>query len=106
MFACDDDIIDLNTKQISVTGSDTETTIDESEEYNLSITGSNNIVTIKNNNIVKRLKLSGRNNLLTIGDNTSVEDFDVSGSDNTIYVPVNSGISFSNQGVGNQLIEQ
>lgn len=93
-------------KTVTVSDSDTTQVIDENEIFNLTISGSNNNVTIRSGNSIENLLLSGSSNILTIETDTTVADFQVAGDDNTIYVPVGSGISFAESGAGNTLIEQ
>ena len=93
-------------KPIEVTGLGETVTIDRTDIYNLTISGMNNTVTVAEDNQINNLSITGYNNILTIRQNTSVDDFRVSGADNTVYVPLGSGISFSDTGFGNVLIEQ
>jgi len=89
---------------ISITGSNTTSFVNESENYDLDITKYNNDITVAKNNNIDMLSLTGSNNLLTIGNNTTVDQLYVSGNDNTIVVPVGSGISMTNEGNGNTII--
>ena len=93
-------------RPVEVTGLGETVTIDRSDVYNLTISGLNNSVTVAENNRINHLFITGYNNILTIRGNTSVDDFRISGADNTVYVPLGSGISFEDTGVGNVLIEQ
>jgi len=91
---------------IRVIGSNTTAFVNESENYDLVITGYNNDIAVADDNDIDMLSLTGSNNLLTIGNNTTVDQLYVSGNDNTIYIPVGSGISMTNEGNGNSIIEQ
>lgn len=93
-------------KPVEVSGLGETVTIDRTDVYNLTISGINNTVTVDEDNQINNLYITGYNNILSIGQNTSVDDFRVSGADNTVYVPLGSGISFSDTGFGNVLIEQ
>ncbi len=90
----------------TISGIEETVTINETGQYNLTISGINNTVTVKTDNTINKLIISGINNLLKIEGNTTVKVFEVSGSDNTLYVPNGSGISITDSGAGNSVIEQ
>ena len=98
---------DDKVKGIFIVGSGTNHWIDENVIYDLTVTGSNDIVLIKGNNELRKLAIVGSNNMFTISDNVTIEQINATGSDNTLSVPVGSGFAFhSNTGSGNQIIEQ
>jgi hypothetical protein len=91
---------------VEVSGISETVTIDRTDVYNLTISGMNNSVTVGKDNKINNLSITGFNNILTIGKNTTVKNFKISGADNTVYVPLGSGITFEDTGLGNHLIEQ
>ncbi len=96
--------ITIPTVTIDAVGS--TSTVNESGIYKLSIDGTGNTITVASGNLIDTLTLNGTGNMLTISDNVAIAGFTVGGSGHTVIVPVGSGITFTDTGVGNTLIEQ
>ncbi|MBK1853325.1 hypothetical protein FE845_18440 [Marinobacter sp. 1-4A] len=92
---------EINLVKVSSTG--TTSDINETGKYNLKISGTGNLLTVKEDNEINALKISGTGNTLIIEDNTTVNSFTISGTGNTVFIPIDSGISFSGSGTGNLL---
>src|SRR5262249_27577903 len=91
-------------KKITVSGSDTTSTVNQSEVYDLIISGSRNVITTAPGNKITTIKISGSNNTLTVGRDNAVAHIVTSGSNNTIFVPSGSGITITaNTGNHNQV---
>jgi len=91
-------------KKITVSGSDTTSTVNQSEIYDLIVSGSRNVITTAPGNKITTIKISGSNNTLTVGRDNAVAHIVTSGSNNTIFVPSGSGITITaNTGSHNQV---
>ena len=103
LVACNEDDFKIPK---TVSGQDETVTIDENSVFNLTISGRNNTITVVDDNQINYLFVSGHNNIINIGKNVTIKSFYISGSDNTVHIPTESGITFDDDGSGNQLIEQ
>ena len=97
------DIVNTHINSFEISGIGSTTDLNKSGKYDLEISGIENIVTIKRNNTIDNLEISGVANTVYIELNTWVSNLTVSGRSNVIYVPLNSKISFTDEGVGNEL---
>jgi hypothetical protein len=100
------DIVNTHINSFEISGIGSTTDLNKSGKYDLEISGIENIVTIKRNNTIDNLEISGVANTVYIELNTWVSNLTVSGRSNVIYVPLNSKISFTDEGVGNELKTQ
>src|SRR5262249_42413428 len=89
---------------VTVRSSDATSTINQTELYDLIISGSRNVITTAPGNTITTIKISGSNNTLTVGRDNAVAHLVTSGSNNTIFVPSGSGITITaNTGSHNQV---
>lgn len=93
-------------KNIDISSLGSTVTVIESSLFNLTVSGLNNTVMVASGNKINEFSLSGLNNLITIEDGVTISSFTASGSDNTVIVPDGSGITFTDTGLNNTLIEQ
>lgn len=77
---------------VSVTTSAVTQTIDRSDRYDLTISGSDNVVTVGEDNDIRTLLVSGDRNTVTVGRGTAVETLEFTGFNNLVRVPQGSGI--------------
>ncbi len=96
-------------KQLSLSSTGTTVSYNEPSSFDLSITGTNNTITIQKLNTIHVLNISGSNNIITFSGSNIVTTFNISGSDNTFYVSklLGNSVSFTNNtGAGNSIIYQ
>lgn len=78
---------------------------DPNQEIFLTINGSSNTITIKEQCILNSFILDGSLNKVFFEKNVIVHHFEILGSLNEISIPLDSGIYFTTTGSGNILIE-
>jgi uncharacterized lipoprotein YehR (DUF1307 family) len=91
----------INTIDISSTGA--STTVNETGTFNLIISGTDNTVSVSENNDIKALTVSGDNNLITINSGSTVQTLVISGNDNVIDDLSDSITSWEDTGSGNSV---
>ncbi len=100
LTGCVDDI-----KVIEVNSTSETKIIDESELFDLEISGINNSITILENNKVRNIDMNGLKNSVVIEENTTVESFYLGGTSQTVTIPKSSGITFSGRPDLHDIIE-
>jgi hypothetical protein len=89
-------IIDNSVPQILIDESNTTQTVTRGDQYDLTVSGSDNVITIAANSEIRNMLVSGDRNTIDFRSGTTVEDLDISGRNNTITVPDGSGIVVDN----------
>ena len=97
---------DYEIREILISSVGSTSTIDETDEFDLSISGVDNTITIKEGNSINILSISGVDNIIIIEDGVIISEFYVTGTSNDIYVPIDSNLSIEDTGVDNQVIEE
>ncbi len=92
-------------KVIEINSTSTTRTIDESELFDLEISGINNTITIMESNKVRNIDMSGLTNSVIVKDNTTIESFYLGGTDHTVTIPKSSEITFSGRPDLHEIIE-
>ncbi len=93
-------------KVIEVNGIETQVVIDESQQFDLEISGTKNTITVLENSKIRNIDMIGIKNSITIKSNTTIENFYLGGNDHTITIPKNSGIKFKGRTDTHTIIEQ
>lgn len=97
---CADDV-----KVIEINSTSQTKIIDESELFDLEISGINNNITILENNKVRNIDMNGLKNSVTVKKNTTIESFYLGGTDQTVTTQKDSGIKFSGRPDLHNIIE-
>ncbi len=81
--------------QVIVSSTGATQTIDRSDRYDLTVSGADNVLTVGDDNDVRKLLVSGDRNTVTVGRGTQVETLELTGFNNLIRVPSSSGITIA-----------
>lgn len=100
LTGCVDDV-----KVIEVNSTNGTKIINESELFDLEITGIKNTITIMENNKVRNIDMNGLKNSVIIKDNTTVESFYLGGTSQMVTIPKSSGITLSGRPDLHNIIE-
>jgi len=89
-------IIDPDVTQVLIDASNTTQTVNRDDRYDLTVSGSENEITIASNSDIRNMLVSGDRNVIEFNSGTTVEDLDITGRNNVIRVPDGSGIVIDN----------
>jgi hypothetical protein len=89
-------IIDNSVPQVLIDESNTTQTVTRNDQYDLTVSGSENVITIAANSEIRNMLVSGDRNQIDFRSGTTVEDLDISGRNNAITEPDGSGIVVDN----------
>lgn len=89
-------IINPDIPQVLIDESNTTQTVTRDDRYDLTVSGSENDITIAPNSEIRNMLVSGDRNVIEFESGTTVEDLDITGRNNVVRVPDGSGIVIDN----------
>jgi hypothetical protein len=89
---------------IPISGSNITETVAPSGAFDLTVSGSSDVLTIAGNEAVDDLTVSGSNNAITIGPGDTLTEIDNSGTDNTYSIPSGTAYILNDVGTGTQIV--
>ena len=84
-----------NLTRLTITATGVTQTIDRRDRYDLTVSGSDNVLTIGEDNDIRKLLVSGDRNTITVGQRARVETLELTGFNNLVRVPAGSGITIA-----------
>ncbi|MEA3410649.1 MAG: DUF3060 domain-containing protein [Pseudomonadota bacterium] len=91
------EIIDNSVTEVLIDASNTTQTVNRDDRFDLTVSGSENDITIDSNSDIRNMLVSGDRNSITFRGGSKVEDLDCSGNNNTIIVPEGLDIVIDNE---------
>jgi hypothetical protein len=89
---------------IPISGSNLTETVAIMGTFDLSVSGSSDVLSIAANETVDDLSVSGSNNTITIGPADTLIEIDNSGTDNIYNVPSGTSYVLNDAGTGTQIV--
>ena len=94
------------TPVVNISGLNSTSTLNRTDQYSITIGGSGNNVTIAASNTVVELTISGLNNIVNLTNTATIQSIKFSGSGNIVSVPTGYSTSVSDTGLNNRVIQR